>query len=153
MKWETEDWELLIRAFSEGSPGSSYTLVQYSLSGKGTGSVPAELILAVRPLQLNPVWQRGGGSPIQSAVLSNAEAGTILKLNGEDAIGLAPAADEGWVSTLDLGEVAEAIQAGVYPDRVSVSDPDGRVSAGGVMEARGVAGLFAGGTGCSAASR
>ena len=60
--WTTDTWSLHIATVSFGAAGASSTAVRYRLRNRGTQTLRGRLILAIRPLQLNPKWQHGGFS-------------------------------------------------------------------------------------------
>jgi len=129
VSWHCGDWELSIRAVTTGEPGASCTWVRYQLESVATAAVPAELILAVRPLQLNPVWQRGGFSPIRAAAVVRDGDRVSLRVNGRVSMTAGPAPRFGWVMAWGEGEVAESFLTGEYPDTAQAEDAQGRVSA------------------------
>lgn len=88
--WRTEAWELEITALA--SPvdpklaGSSQLAARYTLRNRTAAPLPTKLVLAVRPLQVNPPTQflniAGGVRPIHRL----AWAGGALAIDGEPAV-------------------------------------------------------------------
>ena len=128
VQWKLPGGELLIRPVSVGEPGRSATLVQYRLSTPAAQPVDAELILALRPIQLNPVWQRGGFSPIRKAELQADTNALQVRVNGSEAVRAVPSPAFAWARGLDAGEVCDAILSRRYDCNAEASDPQGRVS-------------------------
>ena len=128
VKWKRPDWELQIRPVTLGKPGRSTTFVQYRLSTPGDQPVKAELILALRPVQLNPVWQRGGFSPIREADLQADTNALLVRVNGRDCMRAVPSPAFAWASDLAAGEVCDAILAHRYHSNTAARDSQGRVS-------------------------
>ena len=84
--WRRPQWELRVSAFASGSRGRSRLVARYELRNLTDQSVPLELVLAVRPFQVNPPSQFlstvGGVSPIRHV----AWDGRTLAVNGDRAV-------------------------------------------------------------------
>jgi F5/8 type C domain-containing protein/alpha-L-rhamnosidase-like protein len=121
--------ELLISAFASGAPDSSTLRIRYRLTDPTDYGQPAQLCLAVRPLQVNPPWQflnQGGGvARIDSVGID----GHDVTVNGKTAIhSLAFPTDFGAVS-FDEGSIVTWLRAGALPVVKKVVDPVGLASA------------------------
>jgi hypothetical protein len=70
VEWEAGDLRLRVTAFSSGERGSSCLIARYEIGRTGGAPRKVRLFLAVRPLQVNPVWQsvhmNGGVAPLSS---------------------------------------------------------------------------------------
>src|SRR5690606_14831321 len=66
--WSGESVTLKISAVDTTE---AVTDVLYTVMNSGNDSWNGSLVLAVRPLQVNPPWQRGGFSPIHDALWEN----------------------------------------------------------------------------------
>ncbi|NCC52610.1 MAG: hypothetical protein EOM20_15520 [Spartobacteria bacterium] len=64
--WDFEDYALHIDAFGWGRPDASGAFLRYRLENKSSTPLAAKLFLAIRPIQINPVWQHGGLSFIDA---------------------------------------------------------------------------------------
>lgn len=81
VKWAGKDLNLTIAACGFGSVGAAGTLVRYQLANGGAAR-RVRLVLATRPLELNPPWQFGRFQPIKSASFSADNGRTRLDING-----------------------------------------------------------------------
>lgn len=106
------------------------TLVLYKLTNTSSDKRDISLLLAARPLQINPPWQFGGFSEIKQAQWKDNRS---LTLNDKQAACFYPTAD--FVSTYGQSPTADSIDIIEYLiERKTVGDsissPDGIVSAG-----------------------
>jgi hypothetical protein len=96
--WRQDQWELRVSAFASGSRPASRLVARYELGNRTGQALPLQLVLAVRPFQVNPPSQTlntvGGASPIAHVrwdghALSVAGR-TVFPLRGPDAVGAFP---------------------------------------------------------------
>jgi hypothetical protein len=70
VEWEAAGLRLRIKAWASGEAGKSSLVARYEIEGTEGPARDVRLFLAVRPLQVNPVWQsvhmNGGVAPITS---------------------------------------------------------------------------------------
>jgi hypothetical protein len=128
VKWQGNDINLNITA---NTIEPDTTVVLYTL--KNTGKYPRDisLLLAARPLQINPPWQFGGYSTIKQAQWLNNENSLIL--NETQAMSLYP--KPSFLSLYSQKPAADSIDIiecliDNRTDGNSVSSPQGIVSAG-----------------------
>src|SRR5690606_16580186 len=105
VEWKWEDITLRIMA---QSGGTDLTEVRYTVRSSESKNV--SLLLAVRPLQINPPWQRGGFSPIESAMI--APALNAISVNDEQMFLLNPAATTGGAIARREQDVLDYLAAG-----------------------------------------
>lgn len=68
--WRADDTTLTETVFAAGTPGASTLYARYRIANDGARERRVTLLLALRPFQVNPPWQKlngpGGASPIHS---------------------------------------------------------------------------------------
>lgn len=120
--------ELQSEAFAVEHGGQPVTLVRHRLRNTGSTPVDGTLVLAVRPMQMNPPWQNGGLSPIRDIAID----GQAVRVNGRlllrslspmDAAGAAPFGTDG------SSEITAAIASGTLPDAQQADDAQGLAAA------------------------
>ncbi|HEY7517191.1 MAG TPA: discoidin domain-containing protein [Methylomirabilota bacterium] len=93
--WRRDGWELRVSAFASGSRGASRLVARYELANLTREPRALQLVLAVRPFQVNPPSQSlnlvGGVSPIRhvawdGATLSVNNDRTLLPLRAPDGV-------------------------------------------------------------------
>jgi F5/8 type C domain len=117
--WRRSPWELRVSAFASGSRGDSRLIARYTVRNLTAQPLPLQLVLAVRPFQVNPPSQFlnlvGGASAIRhirwdGATLSVNTDRTVFPLRRPDRVGAFPF-DAGpitrLVSDLDWAGAAE----------------------------------------------
>jgi hypothetical protein len=106
--WRRDQWELRVSAFGAGARGRSRLVARYEVRNLTSQALALDLVLAVRPFQVNPPAQFlntvGGVSPIRrirwdGAVLSVDANRKVFPLRPPDRVG-AFAFDAGAVPTL-----------------------------------------------------
>lgn len=130
VQWKGSGWKLEISAVTVGEPGAAHTAVRYRLSNTTARPVRARLVLAVRPIQLNPIWQHGGLSRIDEAEYVAEGAMPRLRINNRAGLLLATRPDKVGVSPLSNGDVTDFLDRGMLPDITLARDTDGKVGAG-----------------------
>jgi hypothetical protein len=97
--WRHAPWELHVSAFASGSRGDSRTVVRYTVRNLSRERLTLQLVLAVRPFQVNPPIQSlnmaGGVSAVRhvkwdGAALSVNADRTVVPLRMPDRIGTFP---------------------------------------------------------------
>lgn len=132
--WTADTWSLHITTVSFGSAGASSTAVRYRLRNHGSQALRGRLILAIRPLQLNPIWQAGGFSPIRTLATGPHATGQYVRINARTRV-LAPAVPAQTVLlTYDQGTVLDCLRQAACPAGRSVKDDEGKSEAALVYE-------------------
>lgn len=133
-KWTADKWTLDISAVAFGPVGESSTAVRYRFVNTSAEPFSGALALAVRPVQLNPIWQHGGLSPINQAECVLTTNAAYLNVNGRariefatrpTALGAAPLAD---------GDIVDFMARGEFPDAQKASDAEGKTGAGALYD-------------------
>src|SRR6185312_14885028 len=57
VRWRLPQWELNVSSFAAGTRGASRLVVEYELTNLTDDRLPLELVLALRPFQVNPPAQ------------------------------------------------------------------------------------------------
>jgi len=118
--WRGPRWELRVSTFASGARGQSRLVARYEVRNLTDQPLPLELVLAVRPFQVNPPSQflstPGGVSPIRDirwngAALSVNGERTLFPLRRPDRVGTFPFAagpiprllmSPGWAATPEV---------------------------------------------------
>ncbi len=126
--WEAGELSLETTALAAGLPDASSLLARYRVRNRSTAPKRARLVLAVRPLQVNPPWQflgtPGGVSEIRSV---SFEGGRAVVNGGRVVVPLVAASAAG-ATTFDAGDVSDFLRAGTLPHSDRVDDPAGLAS-------------------------
>jgi len=94
VEWRTADIGLRVTAFASGQAGASTLIARYEIESLRATPLPARLLLAIRPFQVNPAWQSlnlvGGIAPIfkircEGSVIRVNDAHDIIPLTAPDA--------------------------------------------------------------------
>ncbi|MDP3787455.1 MAG: discoidin domain-containing protein, partial [Candidatus Omnitrophota bacterium] len=130
VKWLHSDWSLEITALALGQPGQSMSALKYTFKNLSKEPFSGKFAIAVRPVQLNPVWQHGGFSAINSAECLQESGISGININGQKRlVSLARPAKMAAVSIAD-GDVIDFIKKGTLPDSLKANSPDGGISVG-----------------------
>jgi len=151
--WRRPRWELRVSAFASGARGRSRLVARYELRNLTDAPLPLELVLAVRPFQVNPPSQflstPGGVSVIRDiawdgAALSVNTDRKLFPLRRPDRVGTFPfaagpiprlVASPGWAGSAKVhDELGYASAALAY--RLTVA-PRGRTTVGVVVPLAG----------------
>ena len=120
--WSAGALKLEVTTFAAGAPDSSSLYARYRITNNGKSAAKPTLYLAVRPFQVNPSWQflatQGGVAPIRSIAWED----TLLRVN--DSLTVVPLTAPAAVgaSTLDEGEISEALRTDSLPSSHEVHD-------------------------------
>ena len=126
--WEAKEVSLETTALAAGLPGSSALLTRYRVSNRTNAAKRIRLVLAIRPLQVNPPWQflgtPGGVSEIRSLAFESGRA----VVNGTRFVVPLSAPSEAGATAFDSGDVSDFLRAGRLPRSAAVADPTGLAS-------------------------
>lgn len=121
--WETKDLALETTALAAGLPGASALVARYRVSNRTAAARRVRLVLAVRPLQVNPPWQflgtPGGVSQIRSLAFESGRA----VVNGTRLVVPLVAPSAAGATAFDAGDVSDSLRAGTLPASRAVTDP------------------------------
>lgn len=129
-EWITPGWNLNVAAQTFGGRGAAFTAVRYRLINSGVDALSGDLVLAVRPVQVNPTWQHGGMSPIRTAECVTHDDSATIRLNDRPLLILPEPPSRMGTSALSDGDVNDYLVQGLFPDKVRASDDQGRVGVG-----------------------
>jgi len=129
VSWRLEDLSLRVTAFAAGTPGASTLYARYRVHNGWSEVRKLDLLVAVRPFQVNPPWQslnmRGGVAPIHE--IARVDGG--LWVDHQKLVVPLPAADAVGATTFEEGPVTEWLARGRVPISDQVSDASGMASA------------------------
>jgi hypothetical protein len=124
--WRRPDWELRITAFASGDASRADLVGRYELTNRTRRPLALELLLAVRPWQVNPPtqWlnQAGGYTPIQQLAWSPS----TLAVNGSPAL---------WSLVPPERVTLASFDAGDFPDRIPAASTEPVTDAVGMASA------------------
>ncbi len=125
--WTADDWSLHIASVSFGAVDASSTAVRYRLENRSSQAIRGQLILAVRPIQLDPKWQSSGFSPIRNVEAVPHGAGQFLRINGQQRVFAPIASSNVNVRVIDFnqGTILDCVRQGNCPDTSIAANPDG----------------------------
>jgi len=119
--WSVRDIELRTTAFAH----SGQVVAEHRLANRSDAARQGALVLAVRPVQINPYWQHGGHAPISAIAVDRAGVWVDDRLYA--AFSRQP--DAAAVADFDGGDVVKLIDAGPRETASSVSSASGLASA------------------------
>ncbi|MDD5644772.1 MAG: discoidin domain-containing protein [bacterium] len=128
--WDTEEWSIKISLLSTGGVSSSCAVARYTVTNNSEENFCPKLILGIRPVQLNPIWQHGGFSPVNSADFIEKDGIVSLNINGKTAVVPLIKPDKFGAAPLSDGDISAYISDFGVPPAKSAFDPEGKVSAG-----------------------
>jgi hypothetical protein len=134
VSWDYGTWTLDISAVSFGSAGESLTAVRYRFHNRAPKPFKGSLALAVRPVQLNPIWQYGGMSPMHRVSCSESRQGALLDVDGKPRMAVMAKPDSMAALPYSRGDIIDYIAKGKLPKSLSAEDTEGRTSAGFVFD-------------------
>ena len=140
VKWDYDDVGMDVKLFTYGKIGESIAYVQYEIKNRREDGVSVKFFLTIRPFQIFPPWQDGGGfSPIYKIKYSN----DVITINDEfkvvplikpTAFG-AIAGGKYFKLPFKIpsppepeGDITCFIKKGVVPEEKNVEDTDGFAS-------------------------
>jgi hypothetical protein len=129
--WRRPGWELRVTAFAAGDAAQAEIVARYDLTNQSQRPLELALLLAVRPLQVNPptqfLNQAGGFSPL----LQLDWDGQTLRTNDSKSLTLLVAPARVALSSFDAAEFPERLPTRPLPANTPgrVDDPTGMASA------------------------
>ncbi len=122
VRWETGNGlHFRSEAITSGPVDASMTYVRHTLENRSDTVRQGEIIVSVRPAQINPKWQHGGLSPINS-IRYEHETGKPVMINGKhNYISLSPA-DSFLALQYAHGDIANGLRGRVAPDAMANSE-------------------------------
>jgi F5/8 type C domain len=127
--WRRRPWELRVSAFASGSRGNSRLVVRYTVRNLTGRPLPLQLVLAVRPFQVNPPSQFlnlvGGASAIRHI----AWDGTTLSVNTDRKVFPLRAPDRVGTFPFDAGPITSLVSSPDWAGPPETDDEFGYASA------------------------
>ena len=126
--WEHPIARLKVTAFAQGDKASSQLVARYQLHNPSRAPLDYVLVLAVRPLQVNPPTQflntTGGMSPIRALGFD----GPVASIDGKPRVFALQAPTQVFATTFDAGMVEEHLKDAPFPAAQLVKDETGLAS-------------------------
>ncbi len=119
--WSVQDLELRTTAFAH----AGHALAEHRIVNRSGAVQNGALVLAVRPVQINPYWQHGGHALI-GAVAAN---GKQLSVNDQLYVSFSRTPDAMTLADFDGGDVVRLIEAGPRDSARSLRSVSGLASA------------------------
>ena len=79
--WVFDDFNFKIEGVAHGKPNHAIAEVFYTLKNKTSNPIEAQLFFVVNPIQMNPKWQHGGISTINTFNIKTEEESTTIAIN------------------------------------------------------------------------
>ena len=119
--WSVQNLELSTTALAH----HGQAIVEYRVTNNGSARIEGALLLAVRPVQINPYWQHGGHAPI-SAIAAGVDR---LHVNNHPFVAFSPAPDVVTIADFDHGDVVRLIETESIETTDSLRSGSGLLSA------------------------
>ncbi|MBV9220794.1 MAG: discoidin domain-containing protein, partial [Methylobacteriaceae bacterium] len=119
--WSAQDVELQATALAHAGEA----LVEYRIRNHGDALREGTLVLAVRPVQINPYWQHGGHAPINAISFDGAQ----LSVNNRSFVSFSTEPDAITMVEFNEGDVVKFIESGPLPTARSLRSGSGLLSA------------------------
>ena len=119
--WSAQGVELKTTAFAH----AGQALTEHRLTNRSGEAREGALVLAVRPMQINPYWQHGGHAVIDAITLDGAR----LSVNDRVYAAFSREPDSATIADFDGGDVVRLLNAGPRPTDRSLRSASGLVSA------------------------
>ena len=127
--WRRAQWTLRVTSFAAGTRAQSRLFARYEVRNLTDKPLPLELVLAIRPSQVNPPAQflnaPGGVSPIRDI----AWEGGALTINGDRKVFALSAPRRIGAFAFDSGPIAKRLSETSWGDATAVHDAFGYASA------------------------
>ena len=116
-------WALNFRRRRWRTPGEA--LVEYRIANRDAATRTGALVLAVRPVQVNPYWQHGGHAMIDAIAVDGCQ----LRVNDRIYAKFAAEPDAVAIADFDGGDVIRLIETGPQQTARSLRSASGLLSA------------------------
>jgi hypothetical protein len=121
VEWSAEGIELRTTAFAR----AGQVLTEHRLANRSATAQDAALVLAVRPIQINPYWQHGGHTNVSAIAVDGAR----LSVNDRIFAAFSREPDAAAIVDFDEGDVVKLIDAAPRRTVRSLRSASGLVSA------------------------
>ena len=127
--WESDDLIFTQKLFAHGKAGESFTCIRYILKNKSSKKLAGKLFLTIRPFQVNPSWQWGGGMAKIKSLEYDTDNKRIIKINGREQLIALEIPDEFGALGYMQGDIVDEIKTGkITTPGLLVNDPFGYAS-------------------------
>lgn len=133
VQWSPQP-DLILRseAIAIAQHGKPVTLLRHRLENIADAPIDGELVLLVRPIQINPAWQSGGVSPVYEIALEGTPDETVVRVNGRTLLhSLSPVGARGasGFGVRGEGELTQRLAWDRQPTTEHARDDDGLAAA------------------------
>ena len=129
VEWRRAQWSLRVTAFAAGAPAQSQLVAGYEIRNLGDRPLALELVLAIRPSQVNPPAQflnaPGGVSPIRDIAWDRG----ALTINGARRVFALDAPENVGAFVFDQGPITRIVGKSGWSGPPAAHDPFGYASA------------------------
>ena len=119
--WSAQDVEIRLTALAY----KGEALVECRVANRSESPRKGALVLAVRPVQINPYWQHGGHAPIDAIAI----AGKRVRVNNRTFAVFSREPDATTLAAFKNGDVVNLIEKGPRPSAKSLRSKDALLSA------------------------
>ena len=113
--WHFSELTLAVESLIQGTMTDSVNIACYTITNASGRALTGDFLLAIRPIQVNPVWQHGGLSPIREMECVTNAGGMTVRVNEHDQYDALTMPDAYGVCPFDEGDIGEYIRLGVLP--------------------------------------
>ena len=119
--WSAQDVEVHVTAFAH----AGQAIVEYRVANRSGAAHTGALVLAARPVQIDPYWQHGGHANIDAIAMD----GRVLSVNNAVYAVFSSAPATVSIADFDEGDVTRLIEKGPFPTALSLRSASGLLSA------------------------
>jgi len=113
--WHFPEFSLSTESLILGTVTDSVNIACYTITNNTGHALTGDFLQVIRPLQVNPVWQHGGLSPIRDMACVTNAGGMTVRVNEHDQYDALSKPDAAGVCSFDEGDIGEFIRLGVMP--------------------------------------
>ncbi|HDM37475.1 MAG TPA: hypothetical protein ENG55_00270, partial [Candidatus Omnitrophica bacterium] len=130
VRWDYRDIIMDIKSFAYGKPGESNSYVKYTITNRNDRVIDGKLFLVIRPFQINPPWQPGGGLSQIKSIRCLEDAS--ITINNRYKIYPLTKPDNFGACSYEEEDILYLIEQGKIPSKKVIADKKGYAS--GVIE-------------------
>lgn len=126
--WHGSRWDLRVSSFASGTRAASRVVTSYELQNRSDAALSLELVLAVRPMQVNPPTQALNTTGGVSAIRDIAFTPSGLTINGTNRVFTLRRPDRVGAFDAESGPVPQLIADRGWRCAATIHDPSGYAS-------------------------
>jgi len=126
--WHWNDGELRIQTLVIGPSDASVNLMKYTIRNDSSETKKGRLFLALRPMQINPVWQHGGFAPIGSAERVEEDKLDVVRVNDQRRYVILTPVDQFALAPFDSEDIIRYLRTDRLPEATQATDPQDLLS-------------------------